>query len=400
MSISALDLLSSEANLRDTWKEYWSKAKTRAPGVDGLTPKQFNDNIPFHIAFLRKQLKGGYTYSKLRGIPVPKKDPTKCRVICIPTVYDRIVQRSVLRVIEGRAAQLRIVNDVSFGFVKDSAGRKRGAPAARDAAIKHRQLKPWAFKADISAFFDGIQRDELIERFQKAFSLKSLTPLVDQAIRCEVEDREPHLRRALIENNIRAGRGLRQGMPLSPILSNFLLRDFDRCFAARGYDLVRYADDLLVLASSRKECEVIAEMTAAELGKLKLTLSTEKTAICAPDESVEFLGMELRLNPTTSTYSLMIADQQLVRIKEQFTAYHDLDFTIGKQLNASKLLARLDNMKAGYRVAYGVADNYQALNRQLDQWGQNCITKLYASIFTAAAVAKLTPRQRSFLMIA
>ena len=400
MGLTARDRLSSESNLRQIWKDYWLKAKKAAPGVDGLTPKQFNDNVGQHISVVRKKLRDGYSYSNLRGIAVPKRDTTKFRVICIPTVYDRIVQRAVLRVIEGRAAQLGIVNDVSFGFVKDSLGTKRGTPAARSAAIKHRQSKLWAFKADISAFFDGIQRDDLIARFQRAFSLKSLMPLVEQAIQCEVDDHEPHLRRVLSANNIQAGRGLRQGMPLSPILSNFLLRDFDRVFAERGYDLVRYADDLLVLASSRQECEAIAEMTAAELGRLKLTLSAEKTAICAPDEAVEFLGMELRLKPTTSTYSLMIADHQLAKIKEQFTAYHDLDFTIGKQLNTSKLLLRLENMKAGYRVAYGVADNFSTLDQQLDQWCQNCIMKLYSSIFTNAAVARLTPKQKAFLMMA
>ena len=141
-------------------------------------------------------------------------------------------------------------------------------------------------------------------------------------------------------------------------------------------------------------------MTAAELGRLKLSLSAEKTAICAPDEAVEFLGMELRLKPNTSTYNLMIADHQLGKIKEQFTGFHDLDFAVGKQLNTSKLLLRLENMKAGYRVAYGVADNFDKLDQQLDQWSQNCIAKLYASIFTAPAVAKLTPKQKVFLMMA
>ncbi|MGA8596014.1 MAG: reverse transcriptase/maturase family protein [Bryobacteraceae bacterium] len=216
------------------------------------------------------------------GVAVPKKDPTKKRVICIPTVRDRVVQRAVLRTISARAPKLGIVNDVSFGFIKDSNGVRRGAHAARNVAVQQRQVKPWAFKADIAAFFDRIPREELLHDFKRAFRLSSLTSLVGGAVSCEVDGSDPFLRRILEDNGIKAGRGLRQGMPLSPILSNFLLRDFDRAFAERSHALVRYADDLVVFASSRDECEAIRELTETELAKLKLQLSPEKTEICAP----------------------------------------------------------------------------------------------------------------------
>jgi len=399
MASTALDRLISVANLRDVWKEYKPRAKGSAPGVDGITPKQFDDNLMQRIALIRAEVVDGYTFSALRGVSVPKKDPTKFRMICVPTIQDRVVQRALLRVIEGKATRLRITNDVSFGFVKDTPDTKRGTTAARAAAIRHRQAKPWVFKADITAFFDRIDRKDLIANFRKSFQLRSLTPLVEAAVTCEVDDSDPRIRRVLSDNGILRGKGLRQGMPLSPILSNFLLRDFDQAFTAARHDLVRYADDLIILASTREECAAAEALTRVELSKLGLGLNEQKTETWAPDESVEFLGMELGLKPGTPTYRLTISNQQLAKIREQFTKFHDVDFAVKEGLDLPKLLRRLESMRSGYRTAYRVADNFEALDQQLDQWTGNCITKIYTSMFDAKAIAKLTATQRRFLML-
>jgi len=399
MALTALDRLISVANLRDVWKEYRPRAKGSAPGVDGITPKQFDDNLTQRIAQIREQVAEGYTFAPLRGVSVPKKDPTKFRMICVPTIQDRVVQRALLRVIEGKATRLRIANDVSFGFVKDTPDNKRGTTAARAAAIRHRQTKPWVFKADITAFFDRINRQDLIANFRRSFQLRSLTPLVEAAIACEVDDSDPRIRRVLDDNGIKSGKGLRQGMPLSPILSNFLLRDFDQAFTAARYDLVRYADDLIVLTSTHEECAAAEALTRAELSKLGLTLSEQKTEMRAPDQPVEFLGMELGPKPGTSAYCLTISKQQLAKIREQFTSFHDVDFAVKERLDLPKLLLRLENMKSGYRTAYRVADNFEDLDHQLDQWAGNCIIKVYTSMFDATAIAKLTSTQRRFLLL-
>jgi hypothetical protein len=68
-------------------------------------------------------------------------------------------------------------------------------------------------------------------------------------------------------------------------------------------------------------------------------------------------------------------------------------------LDLPKLLRRLENMKSGYRTAYRVADNFEALDQQLDQWTGNCISKVYTSMFDAKAIANLTKTQRRFLLL-
>ena len=130
--------------------------------------------------------------------------------------------------------------------------------------------------------------------------MRSLEPLIRGAINCEVDTSDSAIRRVLHDNGITKGKGLRQGMPLSPILSNFVLRDFDRAYGNNGYHLVRYADDLIVLGESRAKCQQIQDFTVLELRKLGLKVSETKTMICSPTEPVEFLGMELGLRPGTS----------------------------------------------------------------------------------------------------
>jgi retron-type reverse transcriptase len=399
MASTALEKLRTTKNLREVWADYGRKAKKAAPGIDGIAPKDFGENLASSISNLHNKLKRGYYYSGLRGVPVPKKDPSKFRLICIPTMDDRIVQRAILRVVESRAKALGIANDVSYGFIKATPEKKRGVAAAREAAIEMRQSKPWAYKADITAFFDRIPRDDLTQRFGKAFALKSLLPLVEGAINCEVDRSDHVISRILRENDIKTGRGLRQGMPLSPILSNFVLRDFDATMAKKGYSLVRYADDLIVLTSSRDECNFVNDLAIHELSKLKLTLSPEKTLICPPDEPVEFLGMELGLKPGSTKYGLSISERQISKIREQFTCYHDLDYVAKQRLDLAKLLRRLDNMKSGYRVAYGLADNRDAFYDQMDDWAKACIGKVYSSIFGPRIIGGLTPQQRDFLML-
>jgi uncharacterized protein Yka (UPF0111/DUF47 family) len=109
--------------------------------------------------------------------------------------------------------------------------------------------------------------------------------------------------------------------------------------------------------------------------------------------------MELGIKAGTSSYCLTVSDKQIRKIREQFTDFHDVDFATKEGLDLPKLLRRLENMKAGYRAAYRLADNFETLEQQLDQWMNNCIVKVYSSIFSSDAISRLTRNQRKFLML-
>ena len=102
----------------------------------------------------------GYQYSPLRPALLPKPD-NSYRVICVPTVRDRIVQRAVLNFL-AEGDKCRLLNDVSFGFVQG-----RGVKQAAQKARKTRNKKAWAYKTDITKFFDNVPRKTLKDIVKK-----------------------------------------------------------------------------------------------------------------------------------------------------------------------------------------------------------------------------------------
>ncbi|MCE2578466.1 hypothetical protein LDL36_08125 [Komagataeibacter sp. FNDCR1] len=244
--------MASLSRLEFAWKQIWRKkgAKTTL-GVDGVSATTFKNERMNRLREIQSNIRDGYKFSLLRGVAIPKTDPTKLRLICIPTLSDRIVQRALVNKIEEQAEKLELINPVSYGFIRNTKNQNRGVRGAQKAACALREKKPWVFKADIAKFFDRINRKELAEKFSRQFKLRSLTPLVLGAIQCEVAESSEKIRKATIQNGIQRGRGLRQGMPLSPILSNFVLKDFDRVVGAQ-YSMVRYADDLLIFTNTNR----------------------------------------------------------------------------------------------------------------------------------------------------
>ena len=399
MAQSALEAISSIKNLEEIWKEFLRRSGAKSSsGIDWVTPDTFRRNLRQNLSLLSTEIRDGYTFSALRGVVLPKKDPTKTRLICVPTIADRLVQRAILAKIQPKAEALGIQNEVSYGFVNDIPGSKRGTHAAQEMAVKFRSTKPWIMKTDISAFFDNINRQLLIEDLGRKLSLRSLQPLIYKAINSEVLSDNNKIRQCLIENKIRPGIGLRQGMPLSPTLSNFVLRRFDKTIGAK-WTIIRYADDMVVFGSSRAECEEAQAMVEAELGKVKLSISMPKTAIYEPNDSVEFLGMELGRATGRLGYTLAISKSQMENIRSAFRIRHDWQEAHQQKLNVADLFIRLEQMKRGYLNAYHMAENKRILEEKVDRWAKNCAEKIYSSIFGEDRVRTLNANQKAFLML-
>ena len=180
-----------------------------AKGIDGLTARQFGENRDHHLSRIVEDLKSGsYRFADLRPFFIPKKSG-KFRVICVPTVTDRLVQRVIIGQLT-RNDRFHLINPVSFGFVKG-----RGVHAAIAEAIKRRADREWVLKTDIQSFFDRIDRTKLKELIKRRLRNHSLIPLLCDAVDCEVRARTQLDRRRLQELGIHGGRGLRQGCHLS-----------------------------------------------------------------------------------------------------------------------------------------------------------------------------------------
>ena len=134
------------------WKDCRdSKGKGGAPGVDKVYPQKFRENLETNITKIREQILNlEYKFHALRPHPILKGNG-KHRIICIPTVRDRLVQRVILRRLTQPKDLLRVLNSTSYGI---SHGKEQGTHAAVEKTIRLRKEKPWILKTDISAFFE------------------------------------------------------------------------------------------------------------------------------------------------------------------------------------------------------------------------------------------------------
>lgn len=298
--------------------------------------------------------------------------------------------------------ELGIINEVSFGFIKsEQGGERRGLAAARDRAAQLRSQHSWAYKSDISSFFDCIPREEVIQQTIRTLRKPSFRAILNAAVHCEIDVRDEAVARIVESNGIIRGRGVRQGMPLSPLFANIILRDFDQEMIRRGVKLVRYADDFIAFAKSEDECRRIDELARSLLYPLGLTLppladSGSKTFIADPQTDIEFLGLALTYQ-RDGTYKLVITKDQLHKISRDLGNMISIDGLLKQSLDITTMEKKIDDKIGGYRAAYSCAHNADELDRLLKKFRTSALRTVYVDAFGEQAVQRLTYKHRRFL---
>ncbi len=168
-------------------------------------------------------------------------------------------------------------------------GKEYSANAAIKKAIETRNKHQWVVKTDITKFFDNIPRDLLKKNLRTKLKNSSLIPLIEKIIDCELKtSTDPKTKEAIKSCGIKVNIGLRQGMPLSPLLSNLLLHKFDK--KAKKYNILRYADDIIAFTDNKSEAEIVFSFIQSELKKLYQTVPSigknNKSEIIQPNEPV------------------------------------------------------------------------------------------------------------------
>src|ERR1700744_4044006 len=164
----------SKSKLRLAWNDSRDSSPSAGrPGIHNITAAAFAANLDNNLSVLARLLqKGQYGPSPLRAVFIPKSNSDKERMICIPTVRDRLVQRAIIAYLD-RSRKFPIYNSSSFGFLRDL-----GTDAAINAAVSHRQSYDWCLKTDIESFFDRIPRQYLKMRVEKSLGKHSLVPII------------------------------------------------------------------------------------------------------------------------------------------------------------------------------------------------------------------------------
>ncbi len=267
------DRLTSIENLRLAWEQV--AANRGAPGVDEVSIARFARRWEENLYHLRGSLRANtYRPRRLRHFFVPK-GPGSSRRISILTVTDRVAQRAALNVLDG-VFEPRFLS-CSYGY-----RRQRSVAHAVRALVRHRDSgRRWLLDADIEAFFDSVDRELLLARLREGVDDPSLLKLIDNWLRAMPFGRGK-------------GKGLALGAVISPLLANIYLHPLDQALARARWATVRYADDFVVLCTSRQQAEHARGVVDQVLAGLRLQLNLAKTSVTSFDDGFQFLGVRFR----------------------------------------------------------------------------------------------------------
>ena len=397
MSTSALRVISDPVSLSTAWKHIRRQARREnggSSGVDGQRPIDFKHNESANIADLGVLLSSGsFRFRDLR-VTFIEKPGGGTRIICIPTVRDRIVQRALLHFLTADD-KCKILNAVSYGFTKNCTVHD----AASDV-VSSRNQKQWVYKTDITSFFDNIDRDTLKSVIRKKVRHRSLHRLlIDAACREIYEPNRTRATRAK-KHGIKPGNGVRQGMPLSPFFSNLFLHEFDRVVENANVSMVRYADDLIVLCDSRNECLDVDKFCREHLIKRGLNLppitGSGKTRIYEPNQTAEFLG--LGLIPDGKKYKLDLTSDQKEKIKRRIKQFGSVDYLAENHINIFSFGRKIDGVIAGYLGSYANCASFNTLEQSLDELRSLVTHELFSNTFNIN-VSTLEKSSRAFLCL-
>jgi len=274
---SLMDKVYRPANLRAAFAQV--ARNHGAAGIDHQTIEMIAQHLEANLGKLAAELQAG-TYRpqavRRQWIPKPGK-PNEQRPLGIPTVRDRVVQAAVCNVLEPLFE--RNFADQSYGF---RPGRGCKDALRRVEALLHDGYT-WVVDADLQSYFDTIPHPQLLERVQTTVSDGKVLAVIDAFLTQGVLEEGKHWSPET---------GTPQGGVLSPLLSNIYLDPLDHQLARHGYQLVRYADDFVILC--RTEAEARAALQAVQQWTVPagLTLHPEKTRIVDATQpgGFDFLG--------------------------------------------------------------------------------------------------------------
>ena len=239
------------------------KANKGACGVDGMTTEEALPWLKEHREELLESIRSGkYKPSPVRRVEIPKDNGGK-RQLGIPTVIDRIIQQAIAQV---------LIPIYESKFSNGSYGY-RPHRSAKDAILKVKEYADEGYKfavcLDLSKYFDTLNHELLMNMLRQDIKDKRLIDLIKK-----------YLKSGVMENGIvmRTDEGSPQGGNLSPLLANIYLDQFDKEFEGRGVKVIRYADDIILLAKSIRAAERLLGTSTEYLEKkLKLKVNTEKS---------------------------------------------------------------------------------------------------------------------------
>lgn len=326
-----MEAICEPVNLRQALKRV--KANKGAAGAEGMSVSELPEHLRHNWPELKAQLLSG------------SYQPSPVIRVTIPTVVDRFIQQAMMQVLQARW-------DASFS--DSSYGFRPGRSAHQAVKQAHEYIRAgyhWVVDLDLEKFFDRVNHDVLMNRIAKRVSDKRVLSLIRRFLNAGVM--EAGLVRPVTE-------GTPQGGPLSPLLSNLLLDDFDKELEKRGLKFARYADDCNVyVKSERAGNRVMAGLTHWLSRKLKLKVNADKSAVAHP-ETRKLLGYSFRRGQQVWC---VVSPESVKRFKTRIKELTRR--TTGRSLE--QLIQPLKRYLTGWKSYYRL-NQWSSLMRGLSRW--------------------------------
>lgn len=265
---------------KETLKAAWHKVKDNggAAGVDGQSVERFGMRVELYLEELERALRTQeYRPQPIRRVEIPKGGG-KMRPLGIPVVKDRIVQTALKLVIEPIFE--REFEESSYGFRPGRSCKE----ALREVDELIKEGYTWVVDADFDSYFDSIPYEPLMGEVSERISDGAVLELIGAFVNQDI-----------IEGMKRwtpVG-GTPQGAVISPLLANIYLHPLDRHMREKGYRMVRYADDFVVLCRTAEQAQAALKEVKSWVEQNGLRLNADKTHVgdCRQaGQGFEFLG--------------------------------------------------------------------------------------------------------------
>ncbi len=288
---SLYDKVYSMANLEKSFTQV--KHKGGAPGIDGQSIKAFGENKSEELYQLQNELaEKRYKPQAVKRVYIPKPDGSK-RPLGIPSVRDRVVQQSLLNILQPIFEPS--FHPSSYGYRPKRSAAKAVAKAER--FVNHYGLAH-VVDMDLSKCFDTLDHQLILKGVNRLVADGSVLDLINKMLKSGIEEAGQYKPTEV---------GSPQGGVISPLLMNIYLNSFDQYMKVLGIRIVRYADDILILSRTKSEAGKNRAIAKDYLEKeLHLQVNETKTALTDTSKGIAYLGFIIakrgvRINPKSKT---------------------------------------------------------------------------------------------------
>lgn len=344
--------LTTTRNLNEAYLQVYRNKG--AAGVDGVQVTELKNHLHLHSKRHINQIeKGHYQVSPILGVEIPKSNG-KTRLLGIPTVTDRVFQQALHQVMQPIFEP--DFQEHSYGFRPNRSAHQAVTQSLKNINSGYQHI----VDIDLKSFFDKVEHYVLLELIYKKVKCDKTMKLLRSFLRAPIQiNGKLHKRR----------KGVPQGSPISPLLSNILLNELDKELEKRGHRYVRYADDFSIYVRSKASAKRVGNSIFKFLrDKLHLPINREKSGIRRP---ISFNVLGYGFVPTykkgeKGKYQLVVKASKWEDLKAKLKRLtrKTIPASLDERMREIKLLIR------GWINYFKLASIQQKL-KSLDEWLRN-----------------------------